>query len=285
MHLADLLTRQLPPAPWAEGDNIPWHDPAFSARMLAEHLSQDHDAASRRAATIERQIAWLHRAVLGGRPTNVLDLGCGPGLYTSRLARLGHTCTGIDYGPASIAHARVEATAQGLACRYHHSDIRDADYGTGFGLVLLIFGEFNVFSRADASRILAKAHNALDPGGLLVMEPHTYDAVRRQGDPHTAWHTAARGLFSPTPHLVLREHFWDESARAATIRYFIVELADGSVTRYAQSMQAYDEDEYRDLLRDNGFAEIAHHPSLTGTPDPTQGDFIAIVARKQPTVR
>src|SRR6266542_3437561 len=102
MRLADLALRQCPPEPWREGDNIPWHEPAFSARMLAEHLSQAHDAASRRAATIDRQVAWIHEAVLRGRPTRILDLGCGPGLYTGRLARLGHTCVGIDYSPAAI---------------------------------------------------------------------------------------------------------------------------------------------------------------------------------------
>jgi SAM-dependent methyltransferase len=280
MQLADLLARQMPPVPWAEGDNIPWHEPGFSARMLAEHLSQDHDAASRRATTIAHQIDWIHRSVLGGQPTRVLDLGCGPGLYTSRLASLGHTCVGIDYSPASIAHARAEATAQQLACRYDHADIRAADYGTGFGLALLIFGEFNVFSRPDATRILANVHAALADGGLLVMEPHTYEAVRRMGEPTTAWYTSAQGLFSATPHLVLREHFWDTATNAATIRYFIAELADGSVTRYAQSVQAYGTEEYRDLLGACGFSEIVFYPSLTGAPDAAQGDFCAIVARK-----
>src|SRR3954449_4200661 len=99
MHLADLVNRQFPPEPWAEGDNIPWHEPAFSARMLAEHLSQAHDAASRRAATIDRQVAWIDETIRHGRPAAILDLGCGPGLYSGRLAARGHTCVGIDYSP------------------------------------------------------------------------------------------------------------------------------------------------------------------------------------------
>ena len=36
MYLADLGSRLRPPEPWAEGDNIPWHDPAFSARMVSQ---------------------------------------------------------------------------------------------------------------------------------------------------------------------------------------------------------------------------------------------------------
>ena len=95
--LLEIAGRQPVGEPWVEGEKIPWHDPDFSERMLAEHLSQSHDAASRRFARIDRQVAWIHRELLEGTPTRVLDLGCGPGLYTSRLARLGHECVGIDF--------------------------------------------------------------------------------------------------------------------------------------------------------------------------------------------
>ena len=50
MNLIDIVNRPLNPAPWAEGEKIPWDEPEFSARMLHEHLSQKHDAASRRLA-------------------------------------------------------------------------------------------------------------------------------------------------------------------------------------------------------------------------------------------
>lgn len=75
---------------------IPWNDPAFSARMLAEHLSQAHELASRRTETIARQVAWIHDALLGGRPSRVLDLGCGPGLYSYAAAIRVIDREGID---------------------------------------------------------------------------------------------------------------------------------------------------------------------------------------------
>ena len=94
------------PDPWT--GRLPWDDPGFSARMLREHLSQDHDAASRRAPVIDRHVAWIDDGVLGGVPSRVLDLCCGPGLYTLRLARRGHSCVGIDFAPAAVAHARAD---------------------------------------------------------------------------------------------------------------------------------------------------------------------------------
>ena len=96
--LRDVIGRRVPPEPWAEGENIPWDEPAFSARILAEHLSQEHDAASRRFDIVDEQVAWLHGELLSGCTTKVLDLCCGPGLYANRLARLGHEVTGITRG-------------------------------------------------------------------------------------------------------------------------------------------------------------------------------------------
>src|SRR5512136_2789997 len=157
MKLMDLVYRSVNPEPWAEGDNIPWHEPAFSARMLKEHLSQAHDAASRRTETIERQVAWIHGELLCEHQAKILDLGCGPGLYASRLARLGHQCVGIDYSSASIGYATECAQREKLPCTYVRQDLRLAEYGEGFGLVMLIFGEFNVFRPSDARSILLKA--------------------------------------------------------------------------------------------------------------------------------
>jgi SAM-dependent methyltransferase len=265
LKLSDIVRRAAPPAPWEEGEKIPWDDPAFSGRMLHEHLSQAHDGASRRTQHIDAHVRWIHEHLLGGRPTRVLDLGCGPGLYTARLAALGHKCAGIDFSPASIAYATATVGEARLRCDYQLSDIRTAEYGSGFGLVMLIFGEINVFRPADARTILAKARHALVDGGLLLLEAHTEAAVRGRGSTPRSWQRAEHGLFSDRPHLRLDESFWSEEQRAATRRYLVIDAETADVGWYAESVQAYTPDEYASLLTECGFAQRGVYPSWPGS--------------------
>lgn len=280
MNLLDIITRTDVPAPWAEGEKIPWNEPGFSQRMLREHLSQAHDAASRRLETVDRHVAWIHGAVLSGKHGRVLDLGCGPGLYAHRLARLGHAVTGIDFSPASVAYAIQTAQDAGLDCQFIEQDIRAAEFGAGYDLAMLVYGEFNVFRPADAAAILRKAQSALAPGGRLLLEVHMVDTVQRMGSGPAHWYSSPGGLFSERPHLCLMERFWEENQQVAVERFYIVDAETGAVTRYAASTQAYSHEVYRAMLEASGFGEIAFVPSLHGEDDPGQQDFFVIVARK-----
>ena len=274
--LLDILQRR-PPEPWAGGGKIPWDDPAFSARMLREHLSQAHDAASRRSERIDAQVRWLHEELLAGKPARILDLGCGPGLYLERLARLGHSCLGIDFSPASIEHARSAAESGALSCEYRHADLRDGSYGEGFDLATLIFGELNAFRPEEAAAILSEARRALAPGGALVLEVHDEASVRRLGEREPIWYTAPSGLFSDGPHLCLRESAWSHTERAAVDRYFVWESEGCQPSEYVNTLKAYSEGEYRELLSAAGFAEPRRFHSLDGDA-PSQSDLFVLVS-------
>jgi len=278
--LVDLIGRPEMPEPWVGPGKIPWDEEAFSARMLREHLSQEHDAASRRSVKIDEQVAWIHNDVLGGRARRVLDLGCGPGLYASRLAALGHSCVGIDFGPAAVRYARQVAAEQGLDCTYHLHDIRTAGYGSGYDLAMLLYGEFNTFSPDDARAILTKACAALREGGRLVIEPHPFHIVEETGRRGSSWYASESGLMAAEPHLCLTENTWDAGSAVATTRFYVVDAASGQITPWAISMQAYTDDGYRELLQSCGFDEVTLYPSLIGVEDPSQRAMMAIVARK-----
>lgn len=264
-----LINRTRIPMEWQK---LPWHDPDISRRMLAEHLAQDHDAASRRAFIIDLHVDWIHQRVLGKNPSSILDLGCGPGFYTDRLSRLGHTVTGIDIGPASIDYAR-----QHHAGTFILGDIRTHDPGDTYDLVMMVYGEFNAFAPDDAAAIVDRAYDALKPGGQLLLEVHTYDFVKAIGAEPPAWHTAQRGLFSDAPYLCLTESLFEHDRSLS--HYYVFECETGAMTHYCVMHQAYTTDEYQHLLR--RFERVEILPSLEGTESRTGQDHLkAIVASR-----
>jgi len=278
MKLSQLIERSLLPEPWGEADNIPWHEPAFSERMLAEHLAQEHDAASRRFEIIDEQVGWIQKNLLTSSPCKILDLGCGPGLYASRLARLGHHVTGIDFSPASIRYAREQAEKAALDISYILADLRSLEYGAQFDFAMLIFGEFNVFKPADAALILEKIQRAVKPGGMLLLEPQEYSAVQRAYQMPPIWRTTRAGLFSDQPHLYLQENFWDDRTRTVTTRFWVVDAATAEVERYALTTQAYTDAELEALLKEHGFHQVSFFPALAPKENQARQDFFGVTA-------
>jgi hypothetical protein len=113
-----------------------------------------------------------------------------------------------------------------------------------------------------------------------VLEPHTFEAVKAIGQNPPGWYSAASGLFSESPHLCLQENFWEETSCTATNRYFIVDAQSRTVTRYAATMQAYTDDQYRSLLEECGFHDVEFHPSLEGKETDYGRELLAITARR-----
>jgi SAM-dependent methyltransferase len=279
MNLNDIVNRNEKPIPWTEGEKIPWDEPAFSQRMLSEHLSQDHDAASRRFEIIDQHVDWIHRSLLKEQPSRLLDLGCGPGFYVSRLARLGHTCTGVDFSPASVAYAQKQDQENNTGCTYIHHDLRTFDYGSGYDLVMLIYGEFNTFLKPIARAILIKARKALKDDGCLLIELNSYSCLHGFGLTAPDWHTSLGGLFSDRPHLFLEESFWNEELQAATRRMYVIDPSSGEVQQLADNHQAYTEAELRVMAEECGFSKIEFHSNWPGNIDDS-GDYLLIICKK-----
>ena len=274
-----IITRVETPEPWFEGEKIPWNDPEFSERMLEHHLTQEHDLASRRFEIIDRHVEWIHNK-LGGKPSKILDLACGPGLYSNRLTKLGHSCKGIDFSPASIKYARKQALKEEVEIDYVLEDIRSADYGDNYDLVLFIYGEFNVFKTADIKHVLKKAYDSLKEGGVFIAEPNRYETVKREGTSPASWYSSQTGLFSSKPHLCLMENFWDQARHVATTRYFIIDAETKNVTLHASSMVAYTRENLEQILREVEFKDIVFHESLSGGKKDLDENLEVIEAKK-----
>ncbi|WP_417764592.1 class I SAM-dependent methyltransferase [Shewanella chilikensis] len=253
MNINKLISQNLPIRLLPNESKIPWNDADFSQRMLENHLSQEHDWASRKLAVIERQVDWLCSQLAPG--AQVLDLGCGPGFYTQLLAKRGFCCTGVDFSPASITYAQQQAQAAGLDIDYQLLDVRSYRPTKKFDFIMMTFGELNVFSAADAKSLLKHCANWLTPNGKLLVEVHSFDEVKRQGQAEPSWQRQSQGLFLDAPHLLLTEHAWDEALQTSSTLFWVIE-ENGKVTRFGSRMQAWQDGEYLQLLNECGFNKI-----------------------------
>jgi 2-polyprenyl-3-methyl-5-hydroxy-6-metoxy-1,4-benzoquinol methylase len=102
--MKELLNLCKRPVLWERSGQQMWDDEHISKGMLEAHLNPNWDAASRKPDFIDRSVAWLHSVIPDGGA--ILDLGCGPGLYTKRLSDLGYRVTGMDLSRRSIAYAK-----------------------------------------------------------------------------------------------------------------------------------------------------------------------------------
>lgn len=102
------------------------------------------------------------RTPLAGK--TALDVGCGAGLLTEPLARLGASVTGIDASPEVITVAQEHAAAMALAIDYRAGDVQE--FQCQFDLVTAMEVIEHV---ADPSTFLKALARRLAPGGLLIL--------------------------------------------------------------------------------------------------------------------
>ena len=78
-----------------------WTDEHTSKKMLEFHLNEAVDLSSRNKEFIGKSVDWIISRFGVNEDTRIADFGCGPGLYTTRLAEKGAKVTGIVGLPIS----------------------------------------------------------------------------------------------------------------------------------------------------------------------------------------
>ena len=140
-----------------------WWDPEGQFRPL-------HALNPSRLSFIgDQAAAHFARDPLSPRPLDglaILDIGCGGGLVSEPLARLGATVTGIDASPEGVRAAAVHAAEAGLEIDYRETTAEALlSEDRQFDLVVTLEVVEHV---ADLEGFLGAASDLVRPGGCLV---------------------------------------------------------------------------------------------------------------------
>ncbi len=174
--------------------NLVLPPPPAAASEQATPLSQEYvTSALDQGDSLFEQVAWIYvfcRENLfrddtdricsalwpGGAPaagTQLLELGCGPGFYSSRFARRFPqlSVVGVDRSAQQLAWARQRVLRAGLQnCRFERGNVLDIPCAEDRFDVVIASRLFTVLPEREAA--IAEMHRVLKPGGrCFVAEP------------------------------------------------------------------------------------------------------------------
>ena len=140
-----------------------WWDPRGKMAPLHKfnpvRLGYIRDAACRRFGRDPKRLDCL-------AGLRVLDIGCGGGILSEPLARLGAEVLGADPAQANIAAAQLHAADNALAIDYRATTAEAlAQTGERFDIVLAMEVVEHV---ADVKLFVARCAEMVDPGGLMI---------------------------------------------------------------------------------------------------------------------
>jgi SAM-dependent methyltransferase len=104
----------------------------------------------------------------------LLDVGCGPGILTVRLAHLFEEAVGLDPDPAMLAEGRRAARQRGITnIRWVQALAEDLPGAAPGPYRVVTFGQS--FHWTDEARVAEAVYDMLEPGGALALIVHTVE--------------------------------------------------------------------------------------------------------------
>ncbi len=114
-------------------------------------------------------------------PGKALDLGCGTGDTSIRLAKHGWDVTGVDWVERALNKARAKASAAGTSVRFQRADVTKLSReGIGSGFSLLVdSGCFHGMSDANRDAYVREVEKVATPDAFFVLIAFPAADVRR----------------------------------------------------------------------------------------------------------
>ncbi len=255
-----------------------WTDEHISRKMLEFHLNEQLDISSRKHTFIDTSVDWIVSYFDIGPASEIADFGCGPGLYTCRLAKTGSDVTGIDFSKYSIAYAREQATKENLSIRYINQNYVEFESKRQFDLILMIMCDYCALSPEQREIMLRKFFRFLKTGGSVLLDVYSSKAYQKRKELSHYEENLQNGFWSASTYFGFANTFKYEKQKVVLDKYTIIE-PDRERTFY-NWLQYFDKEDLQKEFTKCGFVDIEFYSDVAGTPFDKNYDEFAIVATK-----
>ena len=255
-----------------------WTDEHTSKQMLSFHLNEEIDVSSRNVEFINRSVEWIVSEFNIARNFKVADFGCGPGLYSTSLAKRGANVTGIDFSGRSIEYAKEVAAREQLNISYVKQNYLEFETENRFDLVLMIMCDFCALSPTQRKGLLNKFFRILKPGGSVLIDVYSLSAFEKKEEVAAYELNQLNGFWSPNKYYGFINTFKYDKEKVALDKYTIIEL-DRTREVYNWLQYFAPEDLEKEFI-EAGFSVKGLYSDVAGTSYDRKSSEFAVIANR-----
>ena len=271
MDFTDVIEFTKKPQLYAEGNAVMWTDAHISKQLLNIHLNPDIDLASRRRSSIESSIDWILDSV-NKEKMNILDLGCGPGLYCEIMAERGHKVTSVDFSRNSIEYARKETMKKCLDIEYVNQNYLELCEENKYDLVMMVFTNIGVLKPHEREIVIRNVYRALKPGGTFIFDVLSDRNLETKVSERT-WEVEESGFWKESPYLIISDSFLYPNEKVILYQHIVMDDSDNfDVYRFWTHFFAFYD--LKKMLESEGFENIEGFDDVLPAIDMWNGDNV-----------
>jgi SAM-dependent methyltransferase len=255
-----------------------WTNEHTSKMMLEFHLNEAIDVSSRNIKFIKRSVDWISARFGVDETKHICDFGCGPGLYTTRLAERGAKVTGIDFSGRSIDYAKKVAVEKGLGIDYVHQNYLGFESDQRFDLITMIMCDFCALSPAQRRELLTKFRTLLKPNGSVLLDVYSLEAFNGRAEQTVYEVNLLNGFWSPKKYYGFLNTFKYDDEKVVLDKYTIVE--PGRTREVYNWLQYFSQESLIEEFESNGFKIENIYSDVAGSEYDPHGIEMAVIAKK-----
>ncbi len=119
----------------------------------------------------DKQVSFLINKLKPISKKKILDLGCGYGRHTLKLAKLGCSIIGLDYSKLFLNIAKRQAAKEGIKANFVTGDMRKLGFKNKFDAVICMFTSFGYFNEyTDHEDTIRGVAKALKSKGIFLLD-------------------------------------------------------------------------------------------------------------------
>lgn len=205
-----------------------------------------------------------------------LDLACGTGEMTARLAKDGYKAMGVDLSGEMLEIAQNKAYEQNLKVQYIKQDMTSLELFHTYDAVISFCDGFNYITDKEAlSKTFKLVHHYLNKEGLFIFD---------MSSPYKLQHVLGQNVFTETSDEVVYiwENYYDDSTKLLEFDLTIMQEDQGLYRRSDEVhiQRAYDENEIKEMLETSGFEVLEILDTNTGQKIETTTERLLFIGRK-----